>query len=1142
MVGVIKQFIDERLSQVGSLSFVSEAFLFRALINKEGKLVFIAFGHYQRNDDKLPNIYIEAFLDKVAQSPTFIKKEENGHPTIVGCPVIFKGLLQGIFVVSSETCNEHLLQSWNKAAAEFGLLFDLYNRLGKWEAIQTHYLSTGSDALLALPQVLASTEMFFCLHNDKGEIVDINQFGSNLMGFTEGELVNKSLYNYILPTPEAENMGLSGHSFQGTTVNLKRKNTQIIKMFYKKKQLDKSLFLSYAIPLDFESKKEDEVLIKASEIAELGGWVFDPVTMDVYWSNAVREIFNVNDHFKPKLSSIERFILPKYLSEWSTSLNDALQKGKNYDLEMEIRTEKGRVLWVRAIGHPVMTGNQCVKLYGVYQDINLRKIVQDGLEFERSRINAFIKHTPAPISMLDTNFDYLAVSDAWYDFHKIATEKVVGRYVKDVFPEIPDNFIQAFQEALKGETVKIDHFELVDTERVVNLEIKPWFGHDGSISGLMVHTEDITNWHKHRTELAAAKLKAERANVAKSEFLANMSHEIRTPLNSVIGFSDLLLAAERHPDKKRHLAVLNQSAHSLLHIIDDILDFSKIEAGKLELNLEKVNLRKLLEEVADIAAFSVHKKKIELLLDVPTAIPMFVMVDGLRLKQVLINLLGNAVKFTDRGEILLKVELLNGNVTYRFSVSDSGIGISSDKQQAIFDAFTQGESTTTKIYGGTGLGLTISNNLLKLMHSFIQLESEVNMGAVFYFDIELQTLEETATEEYVNLSLVKNILVIDDNIKNRLIISDLLVNKGVKIDAAASVKEGLEKLSNAKQYDVILIDYHMPEITDMEIIMALKNQNSWGETSRDTPIVLMLNYAGKEELTQFETTLSTSEFLAKPIKRDELYTVLAKVSSSDYKLNSVVDVPMQPPAFTKRKYRILIAEDNEANMMLAKTLVKQQLPLAEIIGVTNGIDVIQNCEFIVPDLILMDLYMPLMDGFETTAYLRKVHARHFPIIAFTASAISGVREKCVAAGMDDFLSKPILENKLRDKLYRWLPDTSNQPENVLKHFDSEQVYGYFQGNSKNILSFWVLLVKEFEGMQQKLKDLTENFDAEAITALAHKLSGMSANAGLGILSQKAGSLEHLEPKSEEEVMVFIYEILEEIDFLYQLIDDYIAEL
>jgi signal transduction histidine kinase/DNA-binding response OmpR family regulator len=525
-------------------------------------------------------------------------------------------------------------------------------------------------------------------------------------------------------------------------------------------------------------------------------------------------------------------------------------------------------------------------------------------------------------------------------------------------------------------------------------------------------------------ELVKAKRQAEIASSAKSEFLANMSHEIRTPLNGVIGFTDLLMNSKVNETQQHYLTTVSQSANSLLDIINDILDFSKIEAGKLELSNDKIDLLDLGGQITDLIKYQAHHKKLELLLNISSQVPRYIWSDEIRLRQILINLLSNAVKFTEFGEIELKIEALekkaNDEVIYRFSVRDTGIGIDPKNQQKVFDAFSQEDGSTTKRFGGTGLGLTISNKLLALMKSKLQLQSTPSQGSTFYFDVAFKS-QYGQLSEFDDLTNIQNVLIVDDNANNRDILKDMLALKSIATDLAKSGNEALEKIKSGQKYDVIIMDYHMPYMDGIDTIRKI---NAALENAKKQPIILLYSSSDDNSINKACDELKVSQRLVKPVKINQLYQALAKATQTETNLFEKSEQDLlqnDQPDQTNHRYKVMIAEDNMVNMLLCKTFIKKIMGDVIIIEAHNGKQAVAYFNEQMPDLVFMDIQMPELNGYDTTMEIRKNKASaKVPIIALTAGAVKGEREKCLAAGMNDYITKPFVMDTMEKMIRTYL--------------------------------------------------------------------------------------------------------------------------
>jgi len=544
---------------------------------------------------------------------------------------------------------------------------------------------------------------------------------------------------------------------------------------------------------------------------------------------------------------------------------------------------------------------------------------------------------------------------------------------------------------------------------------------------LLNFISDISERKIAEEEMKRARSLAEQASRTKSEFLANMSHEIRTPLNGIIGMTELVMMSPLEEDQKERLEAVKFSGESLLDIINDILDLSKIEARKLELDFVQFSLRGVIEKVLRPMSSKTSQKNLELILDISNGVPDYYVGDPVRLRQILFNLIGNAIKFTEKGEIKLEVRLKKesgNNAELEFFITDTGIGIPSDKMHNLFKSFSQADSSTSRKFGGTGLGLAISKSLVEMMKGTISVDSIADKGSVFKFNIWLEISSEVVHESSTEIQPIlkqKRVLIVDDNLNNRKILKGFLDHLEIENDEAYDGKQAYEKiLANSgtkKHYDIVLLDYHMPVMDGIEMAKLMFAENK----IVPFPDIIMLSSDDVNLERSKLKDFGIKRYLIKPIFKDDLIRLLNEVVG-------LVDVsqPLKKVYTQKtdenvnKQYKVLLAEDNIINQKLANGLLEKLNCKIKTVG--NGKEAVNVAKNGVFDIIFMDIQMPEMDGFEATGLIREWEnetGTKTPIVAMTAHAMKGDREKCINAGMDDYVTKPISLKILSDVLKKF---------------------------------------------------------------------------------------------------------------------------
>ncbi len=705
--------------------------------------------------------------------------------------------------------------------------------------------------------------------------------------------------------------------------------------------------------------------------------------------------------------------------------------------ESEIYRKDGSTMWISENARAVKDdGGRIVYYEGMVEDITERKRLEGELHESEQSLSALINNIDDSIWSVDAEYRLLTFNNVFAQLfeEQYHTHIKAGDVILDHLPpEWRTEDIALYDRALAGEKFIIERrYQYETEERYYEISYNPIRSND-AIGGVAVFSKDITERQRAHIALQQAMVAAESSNRLKSEFLANMSHEIRTPMNGVIGMTDLLLMTDLTHEQREFARTVRISGESLLVVINDILDFSKIEAGKLDLEITDFDLRESIDSTMDLLAAQAHSKGLELAAFIRPEVPLELRGDPGRLRQVVNNLVGNAVKFTSQGEVVVTVSRVSETPTHarlRFEVRDTGIGINEKGQQRLFKAFSQADGSTTRKYGGTGLGLAISKRLVEMMNGQIGVKSELGKGSTFFFDADFEkqtiTLKSVVHQDLSGL----HVLIVDDNATNREILDHHTRMWKMRSALAEGGEQALALLreqANKDPFELVILDMQMPEMDGLML----------GEKIKADPAVasvrlVMLTSLGNQMDAEAMKRAGIEACVLKPVKQSRLFHRIAEVMAGHRPLarkkTQTATLTMKnaitaPIGLTKKPARVLLAEDNIINQKVALGLLNNIGYSADVAN--NGLEVLAALDLRAYDLILMDCQMPELDGYETTHRIRaRADLKGMRIIAMTANAMRGESEKCLEAGMDDYLSKPVRLETLRDMLSRWMPDGS----------------------------------------------------------------------------------------------------------------------
>jgi PAS domain S-box-containing protein len=904
-------------------------------------------------------------------------------------------------------------------------------------------------------------------------------------------------------------------------------------------------------------RKSQDALARTGRIARVGGWEIDLLTDTVLWSSETLQLVGLARDIQPTLEEGINLYQPEARPIIKTALAKAISDHEGFALDLPLIRGDGQPIWGRVTGSVECEDDKPVRMVGAFQDVTDRIAEQVALHEANIRVKLATESGGIGIWDLDMRNNTLTCDPLVFKLYGVnaaedqngsgndnasprpktsANREVVEEMLRShVHPDDREAAEQALRDSLEGGQPYNRLFRVVrDDKSVHHIRAAGSVIRDesGRAVRMMCVNWDVTELVQANETSRHALEIAKESNRAKSDFLANMSHEIRTPMNAILGITYLARRADPNPKQLDYLNKIGNAAQSLLGIVNDILDFSKIEAGKLKLEVISFSLNDVMRNLLGVVGQKAQDKGLALVSSVAGDVPDYLVGDPLRLGQILINLVNNAVKFTDLGEITIRVtaeEIAATDLRLRITVSDTGIGMDREQVATLFQPFHQGDSSYTRKYGGTGLGLAICKQLCELMGGEIAAESELGKGSAFHFTARFGIATDVKAlppPAKLNAAQRKFVLVVDDSEATRNVLMAMLEANGFKARAVSSGEEALSALAHASQtgepVDVVLIDWRLPGIDGVETSRRIKAN----PTFPLMPELLMVSAFESEEVFAGHLDSAFDGFLSKPVSEKQLLDAIAGVFRSHPESGGGWSASATPPvpASTLAGGRVLLVEDNEVNRFLAEEL------LADLgIHVTTAVNGRQGVERVKAepfDLVLMDIQMPIMDGMTATKLIRAdSRFQSLPIVAMTAHAMSGDRERSLEAGMNDHLTKPINPKVLEETLLQWMParrapqatihtqstlaaaSADDLPEQ-LPPFNMPAALARANGKPNLLRKMLLSFREQFKSAPSELRQQIAEGKTEEAGRLAHSLKGVAAALEAKELSNAAASIEN----------------------------------
>jgi two-component system sensor histidine kinase/response regulator len=1087
------------------------------------------------------------WIPEVAEDESFVRRTialQYGLHSACGFPLIYEDETLGVIEFLSRRArpsDEDFIQTMRHISHQVAVFM---RRVRAEERLR--------ESNEKLSSLISASPVAIMTVNPAGEALMWNPAAEKIFGWKEAEVLGRFLP--IVPDNKRDEFKslreriLGGGAFTGMEVRRQRMDGSLIDISLSTAAIHDAQGKASAIVAMMEDitdrKRAQEALrvstqqlAQALDLARLAHWDFDVATgmftfndrfYSLYGTTAERE----GGYQMSAEAYAREFLLPEDVHIVADEIARCLATtGPNlsYALEHRIRRRDGEIRHI-VVRISVIKDSEgrTVRTRGANQDVTERKLAEEALARERTLLRTLIDHLPDNIFFKDTQSRIILDNPAHRQLLGAANqEEVRGKTDFDFFP--PDlagryyadeqTIIASGQPLIStGEPTvdrQGDHHWLLTTK-------VPLRDPQGQILGIVGINHDITRIKHAEEEMERAKEMAEAASRAKSEFLAIMSHEIRTPMNGIIGMTELALDTDLTSEQREYLSMVRESSETLLTLINDILDFSRIEAGKLDLEITEFDLPDTLNNTLKALALRAHQKGLELACRVPPEIPSVLLGDPGRLRQILINLVGNAIKFTERGEVVLSVEadsLSDDSANLHFAVTDTGVGIPKEKQALIFEAFAQADSSMTRRYGGTGLGLAISSRLAEMMDGRIGVESQLGEGSTFHFTARFGRRKIGARPAAPrDTSRLRDlpVLIVDDNPTNRRILDAMLKHWQMRPTLAEGGESGLAALRLAKEsgrtFPLVIIDSQMPDVDGFTLIARIKEDPAFAGAT-----IMMLTSAGQRGDAARCRKLGVAAYLLKPIRQSDLLeailTALDLRSSGQTKPSLITRHSLRE---ARHRLRILVAEDNVVNQEFILRLLEKRGHTATVAH--NGREALDALEKHSYDLVLMDVRMPELDGFEATAQIRereRATGQHIPIIAMTAHAMKGDRERCLAAGMDAYIAKPVHVHELLTAIESLMPESCGLEESgpdgkpLDAPLDVQALLARLDGDTALLAEMVELFITDCPARLRAIREAIARGDSRSLESAAHALKGSVGNFLAKEAQQAAWKLEML---------------------------------